>query len=121
MDSRGARATSAGPETPATGACPVVGESIGSRSESPWLPRPARPDGVTRTEQADPPTITFHPLLTAADVARVLNVGQRTVWRLASRAAGGSGPFPRPVRIGGKIIRWRWQDVEKYLAQLAGK
>jgi len=48
MGSRGARATIAGPETPATGACPVVGKSIGSRSESSWLPRPGRPNGAGR-------------------------------------------------------------------------
>ena len=61
------------------------------------------------------------PLLTAKDFARVLNVGERTVWRMASIAAGGSAPFPRPIRIGRQVIRWRWQDVEKYLEELAGK
>ena len=61
------------------------------------------------------------PLLTAAEVARVLNVGERSIWRMASMAAAGSGPFPRPVRIGGQAVRWRWQDVEKYLEELAGK
>jgi predicted DNA-binding transcriptional regulator AlpA len=51
----------------------------------------------------------------------VLNVGERTVWRLSSMAAAGGSAFPRPVRIGGQVIRWRWRDVEKYLEELAGK
>ena len=64
-------------------------------------------------------TITVHRLMTAAEVARVLNIGERSVWRMVSRA-GASG-FPRPVRIGRHAVRWRWQDVEKYLGELAGK
>ena len=67
------------------------------------------------------PTVTVHPLLTAGDVARVLNVGERTVWRMTSRADGGAGPFPRPVRIGRHVVRWRWRDVEKYLHELSQK
>ena len=55
-----------------------------------------------------------------ADVAKLLKIGQRTVWRLSSRAKAGEGRFPRGIRIG-RAVRWRWQDVEKYLAQLAGK
>ncbi len=70
---------------------------------------------------AAPPTITVHTLLTAADLARVLNVGERTVWRMVSVADAGSSPFPKPVRIGGHVVRWRWQDVQKYLEELAGK
>ena len=66
-------------------------------------------------------SITVHPLLTATDVARVLSVGERTVWRMASRSRAGSGAFPKPIRIGGKVVRWRWEDVEKYLQELAGK
>ncbi len=66
-------------------------------------------------------TIAVHSLMTATEVARVLNVSERTVWRMASRAAGGAGPFPKPVRIGRQVVRWRWEDMEKYLQELAGK
>lgn len=68
----------------------------------------------------DPDPITVHPLLTVKDVARVLSVHERTVWRLASLAETGGESFPRPIRIGGKTVRWRWQDIEQYLDNLAG-
>jgi predicted DNA-binding transcriptional regulator AlpA len=34
-------------------------------------------------------------------------------------AEAGHGDFPRPLRIGHRIIRWRLADVEAYLAALA--
>jgi predicted DNA-binding transcriptional regulator AlpA len=64
--------------------------------------------------------IMVHPLLTAMDMARVLGVGERSVWRMLSRANAGAVPFPRPIRIGGHVVRWRWEDVEKYLQELSG-
>ena len=48
-------------------------------------------------------TITVRPLMTAREVAAVLGVGERTVWRLVSRAKAGAGAFPRPVRLGGQV------------------
>lgn len=72
-------------------------------------------------QQVDGGLVMVRPLLTAKDLARVLNVGERSIWRMASMAAGGSGLFPRPIRIGRQVIRWRWRDVEKYLEELAGK
>ena len=59
--------------------------------------------------------ITVHPLMTAQQVAEVLNIGQRTVWRMTSRADGGYGNFPKPKRISPKTVRWRWEDIQKYL------
>jgi predicted DNA-binding transcriptional regulator AlpA len=64
--------------------------------------------------------ITVQPLMTARDVAAVLGVGERTVWRLTSRAEAGLGRFPRPVRLAARTVRWRWEDVEKYLHELSG-
>jgi predicted DNA-binding transcriptional regulator AlpA len=66
-----------------------------------------------------PPVIQIRPLLAAEEVARILGVGERTVWRMASRARGGAGDFPRPLRIAPQVVRWRWEDVQKYLAELA--
>lgn len=66
-----------------------------------------------------PDPITIHPLLTVKDVARVLGVHERTVWRLASLAEMDGESFPRPIRIGGKTVRWRWQDIEAYIDTLA--
>ncbi len=74
---------------------------------------------IKRRAHSGTPAITIHPLLTARDVARVLSVGERTVWRMTSRAKAGGGEFPEPVRIGGHAVRWRWQDVEKYLQELS--
>ena len=65
--------------------------------------------------------ITVQPLMTARDVAAVLGVGERTVWRLTSRAEAGYGNFPRPVRLAARTVRWRWPDIEKYLLELAAK
>ncbi len=78
-----------------------------------------RPGRAGRTRADDSPTITVHPLLKAADLARVLGVGERSVWRMVSRAS--ATDFPRPVRIGGHVVRWRWEDVEKYLQELSRK
>ena len=64
--------------------------------------------------------ITVPRLLTARQVAQVLGLGERTVWRMTSRSRAGCGPFPRPVRVGPKAVRWRWPDIEKYLQKQAG-
>lgn len=55
MNSRGARVTSAGPEPPATGACPAAGEAVGSRAESSRPPRPAGLLGVEGAEREGQP------------------------------------------------------------------
>jgi predicted DNA-binding transcriptional regulator AlpA len=49
------------------------------------------------------------PYLTAAEVARELGVGERTLRRL--RAARG---FPRPIRGPGPL-RWRRRDIDRYV------
>ena len=69
----------------------------------------------------NPSTITVSPLLTARDIARVLGISERTLWRLVSKSRGGHGGFPKPLRLGGHAVRWRWQDIEKYLQDLAQK
>lgn len=49
-------------------------------------------------------------LLNAVDVAAVLRVGQRTLWRWRD-----SGRLPAPVKIGG-CVRWRASDIEQWVA-----
>jgi predicted DNA-binding transcriptional regulator AlpA len=58
-------------------------------------------------------------LLTVKELAAALGVHERTCWRLAAMADAGQGDFPRPLRIGPRIIRWRIVEVEAYLAALA--
>jgi len=52
-------------------------------------------------------------LIDAADLARVLSVSLRQIWRL--RAAG---DIPAPVRVGSRSVRWRATDIDRYLATL---
>jgi predicted DNA-binding transcriptional regulator AlpA len=59
-------------------------------------------------------------LLTVKDLAALLCVHERTCWRLAAMAEAGQGDFPTPLRLGPKTVRWRREDVEAYLAALAG-
>jgi len=108
-------------EPPLGRTCLTACESGSSDADSPWLPRPRQPHGAGRTD--DTLSVTVHQLLTVRDVARVLNIGERTVWRMTSRAETGNtaAAFPRPVRIGKHAVRWRWQDLKKYLEELAGK
>jgi len=51
---------------------------------------------------------TTDPLLTVRDVAHLLNVSPRTVWRLVS-----TGDLPRPIRLGPRTCRWRPADVAR--------
>lgn len=44
--------------------------------------------------------------VTAAEAARLLSIGESTLWRLA-----GAGKVPQPVKIGG-ATRWRVSDLQ---------
>ena len=59
-------------------------------------------------------------LLTVKDLAAMLNIHERSCWRLAAMAEADQGNFPKPLRIGPKTVRWRLADVDSYLAALAG-
>lgn len=52
-------------------------------------------------------------LLTAANVAALLNTSVRTVWRYVA-----SGKLPPPARLGRRFARWRKDDVLRWLASL---
>ena len=60
-------------------------------------------------------------LLTARDLARLLKIYIRSVWRMAGLAEGGQSDFPKALRLGPKTIRWRLADVQAYLSRLAGE
>ena len=51
-------------------------------------------------------------LLKVAEVAEMLNVSARTVWRMVS-----SGELPRPVNVG-RCVRWRICDIDSYIQNL---
>jgi len=48
-------------------------------------------------------------LIAAADLARLLNVSTRTLWRLRS-----AGQLPQPVRLGG-VVRWRLEEIRQWI------
>jgi excisionase family DNA binding protein len=58
------------------------------------------------------PSVPSEPLLiTAAELARMLQVSTRTLWRLRS-----AGQLPQPVQFGGSV-RWRLEEVQKWIAE----
>jgi predicted DNA-binding transcriptional regulator AlpA len=57
----------------------------------------------------DPARAQLEPLLTVADLERLLRVDRRTVRRLWQR-----GQLPRPLKLGGGN-RWRRRDIEPLL------
>lgn len=68
----------------------------------------ARPVVFVPPDQASP---TVDPvLLTAAQVAAVLQISTRTLWRLLS-----GRKVPEPVRLGG-AVRWRAEDIKNWIA-----
>jgi predicted DNA-binding transcriptional regulator AlpA len=48
-------------------------------------------------------------LMTVQDVARLMTVSKRTVWRMRN-----SGAVPRPVKILG-AVRWKGSDIRQWL------
>ena len=55
---------------------------------------------------------TSEPLLvTAVELAQLLHISTRTLWRLRS-----AGQLPQPVRFGG-TVRWRLEEVRKWIAE----
>jgi predicted DNA-binding transcriptional regulator AlpA len=52
-------------------------------------------------------------LLTVKDVAEILSVGVRTVWRWAA-----TDKIPRPIRLTSKIRRWKASQLQAYLDRI---
>jgi excisionase family DNA binding protein len=48
-------------------------------------------------------------LLTSEELAKLLEISERTLWRLLS-----AGRVPRPVRIG-RSTRWRLDEVKDWI------
>lgn len=52
-------------------------------------------------------------LLTPQQVADLLNVSVRTLWRMAEQAG-----FPQPIRFNRKLVRWKASAVQQYIDSL---
>jgi len=53
-------------------------------------------------------------LLTARQVADLIGVDVRTVWRLAQ-----TGGIPAPIRLSQRVVRWRLADLQSHLDGIA--
>jgi excisionase family DNA binding protein len=49
-------------------------------------------------------------LLTVRQVAELLGVHIRSIWRLSQ-----AGEIPAPIRIGERVVRWRLSDLRDHL------
>ncbi len=55
-------------------------------------------------------------LLSVEDLARLLKLSPRSLWRMAALSEAGQGDgFPAPIRVGPRLRRWRLRDVQSYL------
>jgi len=57
-------------------------------------------------------------LLTVRQVADLLNLSIRSIWRMAAEAEAGIGDFPKPLRLGSRTVRWRLADLRAYVDRL---
>ena len=51
--------------------------------------------------------------VTAEDIAEILRISIRTVYRLRAR-----GDLPQPIEVSKNIVRWLSSDIREYLAGL---
>lgn len=54
-------------------------------------------------------------VINVREVAELLGVNARTIWRLCQR-----NELPRPIRLGPRILRWRLVDIREHLDRKAG-
>ena len=54
-------------------------------------------------------------VINVREVAELLGVNVRTIWRLSQR-----GEIPAPIRLGSRILRWRLADLREHLDRKAG-
>lgn len=68
----------------------------------------------TRNDKVKRGSPAVESLLCPSQVARRLNIGLRTLWRWIAE-----GKFPRPIRLSKLVVRWRAEDVERWLSEKA--
>lgn len=54
-------------------------------------------------------------VINVREVAELLGVNARTVWRMSQR-----GEIPAPIRLGDRVVRWRLSDLREHLDRKAG-
>ncbi len=52
-------------------------------------------------------------LITSKELLELLNIGMSSLERIRASEAS----FPKPVRIGSKVIRWRLSEVRRWVEQ----
>ncbi|MBL8797363.1 MAG: helix-turn-helix domain-containing protein [Planctomycetia bacterium] len=52
-------------------------------------------------------------LLKVTEVAEILSMGVRTVWRKVA-----TGELPQPVRFNKSLVRWKYESIKHYLDNL---
>lgn len=53
-------------------------------------------------------------VVSVREVAELLGVNPRTVWRMAQ-----TGEIPAPIRLGERVVRWRLSDLRDHLDRKA--
>jgi len=71
--------------------------------------------GGKRTPRVSSEPLPTPQLLTVRDLAGLLRIHPRSVWRMATM-----GKIPAALCLGPKTIRWRASDINAYVAKLAG-
>lgn len=54
-------------------------------------------------------------LLTVRQVAELLGIHTRSVWRMSL-----TGAIPAPIRLGHRVVRWRLSDLREHLDRKVG-
>ena len=55
-----------------------------------------------------------HSLISCRDLQARVALGRSTIYRLISK-----GQFPRPVKIGGKAVRWVVSEIDAWVTEQA--
>lgn len=53
-------------------------------------------------------------IVSVREVAELLGVNPRTVWRMAQ-----TGDIPAPIRLSERVVRWRLSDLREHLDRKA--
>jgi excisionase family DNA binding protein len=53
-------------------------------------------------------------VINVRELAELLGVNVRTIWRLSQR-----GAIPAPIRLGDRVVRWRLSDLREHLDRKA--